>query len=239
MDETLNGKVAVITGAGSGIGRAVADSMRAAGMRLVVNGRSADKLATYTAGDDLVTVAADIAQPDTADKLLETALKQFGGCDVFFNNAGLMESGSIDDIDIDEMCAMVRVNVEAAFRAAYVFARHLRARGEGHLITTSSLLGTKTRPTTGAYAGTKYAVEAMTESLRMELADTDVKVSCIQPGLVMTDLHDHMKVHPKDALGMDAPLTPQDVADCVMFMITRPRNVFIPRMMIVPKETAI
>ncbi len=238
MSETLDGKVAVVTGAGSGIGRAVADSMRDMGMRVVVNGRSADKLATYAPGDDLVAIAADILLPDTAEKLLEAAQERFGGCDIFVNNAGLIETGSIDDIDIDAMCAMVRVNVEAAFRAAYVFARYLRAKGAGHLITTSSILGTKVRPTSGAYAGTKYAVEAMTEALRMELADTDVKVSCIQPGLVLTDLHDHMPVHPKDALGMDAPLTPQDIADCVMFMLTRPRNVFIPRMMIVPKETA-
>jgi len=238
LAETLDGKVAVVTGAGSGIGRAVAESFRNAGMRVVVNGRSAKKLATYTPGDDLVAVAADIALPDTAERLLETAKQRFGGCEIFVNNAGVVEQGSIDDIDIDAMCAMVRVNVEAAFRAAYVFARHLRAKGTGHLITTSSILGTKVRPIIGAYAGTKYAVEAMTEGLRMDLADTDVKVSCIQPGLVMTDLHDHMSVHPKDAIGMHEPLTPRDIAECVMFMVTRPRNVFIPRMMIVPKETA-
>ncbi len=239
MAESLEGKVAVVTGAGSGIGRAIAEALRDAGARVVVNGRSEKKLATYAPGDDLVTVAADIALPDTAENLLATAKDKFGGCDIFVNNAGLFASGGIDEIDIDAMCAMVRVNVEAAFRAAYVFARHLRAQGTGHLITTSSILGTKVRPIASAYAGTKYAVEAMTEGLRMELADTDVKVSCFQPGLVMTDLHNHMDVHPKEASGMDTPLTPKDVAECVMFMLTSPPNVFIPRMMIVPKETAI
>ncbi len=82
--------------------------------------------------------------------------------------------GPIESIDIERVCAMVRVNVEAAFRVAYTFLRHFRQQGSGHLINISSVMGTKVRPTAGAYAGTKHAIEALSEALRMEVAGSGV-----------------------------------------------------------------
>jgi len=111
--------------------------------------------------------------------------------------------------------------------------------GAGHLVNTSSILGTKTRPTVGAYAGTKYAIEALSESLRMELAGSDVKVSCVEPGVVMTELHADWAEHPTKMFGIKAPLVPEDIARCVRFILEQPGHVRIPRMMVLPGEHAI
>ncbi len=231
----LQDKVAVITGAGSGIGAAVAEVFRGAGARLVVNGRRADKLEAL-GGDDVVKVAGDVLDSDTPARLLRSALDAFGRCDIMFNNAGVMTSGSIAEIDIDKVCEMARINVEAAYRVAYTFVRHFAEVGSGHLISTSSVLGVKVRPTAGAYCGTKYAIEALSEALRVELADTDVKISCVQPGLVMTELHSDFAVHPKDLLGIEDPLRPVDVANAVLFMATQPAAVLVPSVMVLPKH---
>ena len=120
-----------------------------------------------------------------------------------------------------------------------MFVRHFYKQNSGHIINTSSVLGTKVRPNAGTYSATKYAVEALSEIMRMELAETNVKVTCVEPGLVMTDLHDHFDVHPKDASGLDKPLVPDDVARIVLEVATQPAHVLIPKVMILPKHGAI
>src|SRR5512140_1101115 len=184
--EQLQGKVAVITGATSGIGKALAETFAEKGVRLVLHGRDERKLAQIAERTSAAFVLGDITRPDVPGKLLETALAKFGACHVVVNNAGLLETGTIEAIDIEKIITMVKVNVEAAFRVIYVFAKHFKAQGEGDLINITSVVGTKVRETAGAYAGTKFAVEALSEALRMELARTDVRVTCIEPGVVET-----------------------------------------------------
>jgi NADP-dependent 3-hydroxy acid dehydrogenase YdfG len=235
----LTGKIAVITGATSGIGLAVAKELRHLGMRLVLTGRTEQRLQSLCAELEAVGFAADVTDAAVPARLLELSLKTFGRCDVVFNNAGIIEVGPIASISIDKVCEMVRVNVEAAFRVAYTFMKHFVARGEGHLINTSSVLGTKIRPTAGAYAGTKYAIEALSEALRVEVAGTGIAVTCIEPGLVVTGLHRDWPVHPSETLKMRHPLTPEDVARSVVFVLTQPAHVCIPRLMILPGENQI
>jgi NADP-dependent 3-hydroxy acid dehydrogenase YdfG len=234
MDE---GKVAVITGATGGIGAAVAEALSVAGYRLVLSGRSAEKLKSLAAklGTPSVTVAGDLQNAAIPAALLSAAIENFGRCDVCFNNGGLLEVGSVDAIDIERVCEMVRVNVEGAFRVAYVFLKHFVEQKTGHLVNTSSILGRKVRPTAGAYAGTKYAIEALSEALRMELSKTDVQVSCIEPGLVRTGLHSRWEVPPSESMGIAEPLTPGDVARMVLFILEQPPHVRIPQLMILPK----
>ena len=95
------------------------------------------------------------------------------------------------------------------------------------------------RPNAGAYSATKYAVEALSETMRMELAETNVKVTCVEPGLVITDLLDHFDVHPKDVSRLDKPLVPDDIARIVLEVATQPAQVLIPKVMILPKHGAI
>ena len=239
MKELLVGEVAVVTGAGSGIGAAVAQSFLKSGASVVATGRRMKKLERLGKHEKLELIAGDVPEPDFAGNLLDTAISRFGKCDIVVNNAGVMWAGASHEIDIEHVISMVRVNIEAAFRVAHLFVRYFYKQNSGHIINTSSVLGTKVRPNAGAYSATKYAVEALSETMRMELAETNVKVTCVEPGLVMTDLHDHFDVHPKDASGLDKPLVPDDVARIVLEVATQPTHVLIPKVMILPKHGAI
>jgi NADP-dependent 3-hydroxy acid dehydrogenase YdfG len=237
MAETGIGKTAVITGASGGIGTAVAKALSNAGWNLVLNARSEQKILPLAAQlkSPAIIAPGDLREANVPATLLAAALSTFGRCDLCFNNAGVIEVGPIETIDIDRTCDMVRLNVEGAFRVTYTFLKHFIGQKTGHLINTSSVLGTKVRPTAGAYAGTKFAIEALSEALRMELSKTDVQVSCIEPGLVMTGLHDRWQEHPSKTMSIAEPLLPDDIARLVMFMLEQPAHVRIPRLMVLPK----
>jgi NADP-dependent 3-hydroxy acid dehydrogenase YdfG len=233
----LSGKTLLITGASSGIGAAVARDLGSSGMKVVLSGRRAERLEKLAASlPQACFLAADIADPETPRRLLDLALAEFGSCDVVFNNAGLAMAAPIEEIDIEKVCEMARVNVEAAFRMAYTALKHFKSVGQGHLINTSSVMGTKVRPFAGAYCGTKHALEALSESLRMEVAGTGIAVSCIEPGLVLTDLHRDWETHPTKAFNIPNPLTPEDVARGVRFLLEQPSHVRVPRLLMLPTE---
>ncbi len=237
---TLAGKVAVVSGATSGIGRATAEALAGAGVKLVLGGRREDKLAAVAETlPESVAVTGDMTDAAVPGRLVERALEAYGRLDLCINNAGTIAVGTIEEIDLEAVCRMARINVEAAYRMAYTVLRHFRGAGSGHLINISSVLGTKVRPTAGAYAGTKYAIEALSEALRMEVAGSAVKVSCVEPGLVMTELHRDLPVHPKDSLGVTRPLAPEDVARMVLFVAEQPDHVAVPRLMVLPQDQAL
>ena len=240
----LEKQTIIITGASSGIGRATARMLREAGMRLVVTGRRGDRL------DELVSelgeehaapLAGDVLDPDLPARLIDLAVERFGRCDAVFNNAGVLEVQPLDEIDIDRVCQMVRINVEAAYRMAYVAVRYFQTKNNnrGTLINTSSILGTKSRPTGGWYAGTKFAIEALSEALRIELAGTDIHIAAIEPGLVRTELHRTWEEPSHQRLNIEKPLEPEDIARSVRFILESPPHVRIPRLMILPGEHAI
>ena len=233
----LKDKVAIITGASSGIGRAVARNLNEAGVKFILTGRREDHLAELKGElEHAAVLTGDISQVGMPQNLLKNALAVFGRCDIVFNNAGIIKAGSIDEINIEDVCYMVRVNVEAAFRMAYVAVKHFKSTGSGYLINTSSVLGTKVRPTAGAYAGTKFAIEALTEALRLELAKTNIGVSCVEPGLVQTDLHREWPVPPAQSLNIPRPLQPEDIARVVRFILEQPDHVRLPRILAVPSD---
>jgi len=236
----LKGKAALVTGATSGIGLAIAESLAAAGVRLVISGRRAALLAAHAERlPECKAIPGEITDAAFANDLFARAVKQSGGLDIVVNNAGRVATAPIDEIDIDAVCAMVRVNVEAAFRIAHLAVKHFRSRGAGHLINTGSVLGTKVRAQIGAYAGTKHAVEALSEALRLELAGTGIRITTVEPGLVRTDLH--RDIAKKEGVLPDVaePLTPADVARCVLFALDQPPHVNIPRIMLLPRDQVI
>lgn len=237
MDFNDTGKVAVITGATGGIGSAIAKALSAAGYSLVLNAPSNEKLNALAAQLEgpAAIVAGNLRVESIPQMLLSAALQRFGRCDVCFNNGGLLEAGTIEAIDIERVCNMVRVNVEGSFRIAYTFLQYFVQQGHGHLVNTSSLLGKKVRPKVGAYAATKHAIEALSEALRMELSNSDVQISCIEPGLVRTGLHDRWEVLPAELLGIPEPLEPEDIARMVVFILEQPAHVRIPQLMALPQ----
>lgn len=229
----MNKKVAVVTGASSGIGKAICNSLLAENYNVVANGRSIKEI--FNECDNMVLCPLDLLEPSTADELLNCTLQKYGRCDVVCVNAGIIESNSIENINIDKMCMMMRLKVERSFRLIYTFLKYFKKTGKGHIIITSSVMGTKVRENSGAYAACNYALEALAESLRMELSDSDIKITCIEPGLVETNLHNEWEIKPKELLNISHALKPEDIANAVVEILNMPEHIRIPKYMILPK----
>lgn len=228
-------KICLITGASSGIGYAIAKALHADNFRVIATARRLDKLKELGI-DSNDMFAGDLNLPEFQDLMENYIFDKYGKCDFLINCAGTLETGTIEDIDIDKLTSMIRLNVETTFRLTYKILKRFKKQGSGHVINISSVLGTKVRPTAGGYAATKFAMEALSEALRMELTGTNIKISCIEPGLVMTELHQNWKVHPKESMNIHEPLSVDDIVDSVRFIMNQPEHVRIPKLMILPKD---
>lgn len=228
-------KICLITGASSGIGFAIAKALNQDNYKVIATARRADRLKQLHS-DSIDILAGDLNLPDFQDSVENYIFDKYGRCDYLFNCAGTIEVGSIEEIDIDKMVSMIRLNVESTFRLTYKILKRFKKQEFGHVINISSVLGTKVRPTAGAYAATKFAIEALSEGLRMELTGTNIKISCIEPGLVMTELHKDWKVHPKESMNIHEPLNVDNIMDTVKFIMGQPDHVRIPKLMILPKD---
>jgi NADP-dependent 3-hydroxy acid dehydrogenase YdfG len=228
-------KTCLITGASSGIGYAIAKALKEDKYRIVVTARRKGKMNTL-AGKNVDIVPGDLLSSEFIDSLVSHMYKKYGQCDYLFNCAGSITVGTIEEMDIEKMSAMLRLNIEATFRLTYMLLKKFKKQQFGHIINISSILGTKVRPTAGAYAASKFALEALSEALRIELSGTEIKVSCIEPGLVMTELHNDWKIHPRESMNILDPLSVKDIVDTVKFIMQQPDHVRIPRLMILPKD---
>jgi NADP-dependent 3-hydroxy acid dehydrogenase YdfG len=229
-------EVAVITGATSGIGLSIAEKLSDNGYKIIINGKNPKKVESVAKRLNCETVIGDIRDLKIAENILNKTISLFGRCDILINNAGIIEVGTIEEINIDRMCEMIRVNVEATFRLTYLFLKQFKQNNKGHLINITSVLGTKVRETTGAYSASKFAVEALSEALRLELANTNVKITCIEPGLVKTELHRNWEIHPSELMHIPDPLKPVDIANTVLWILKQKDRIRIPKMMILPKD---
>lgn len=216
------GRVAVITGATSGAGAAVARSLSKAGYSLVLTAPSMEKLSALASQlrGPCTVIEGNLGDESLPESLLYAALDRFGRCDVCLNNGALFEAGIIETVDIERLSNMVRVNVEGSFRVAYVFLKHFVSEGAGHLVNVSSIVGSSSRPT--AYAATQRAIEVLSDALAAELDGSDVLVSCVQPGLVKSGLHHRWEIAPEGA-GSGYPLEPEDFARMVLFILQQGR----------------
>jgi serine 3-dehydrogenase len=229
----IEGKVAVVTGASSGIGAAIARRLSEAGANVVITARRRERLQELAASlpGRSAILGADISLPDTPGRLLSLAQEQFGRADILVNNAGIIAAGSVDSVDLDALGQMTRVNFDAVVRASYLFARVFKSQGSGAIINVSSIGAYLISRRMGVYGALKHALEAFSSSLRIELAGTGVKVGTVAPGTTRTEIFDHMQV-PATAPAMPdgTPLEPADVAAAVLFMIEQPERANIARL---------
>jgi len=204
------------------VGAAVARTLSRAGYSLVLTAPSMEKLSALAAQlkGPCTVIEGNLSDESLPETLLYAALDRFGRCDICFNNGALFEAGIIETVDIERLSSMVRVNVEGSFRVAYVFVKHFVSEGSGHLVNVSSVLGSSVRPT--PYAATQRAIEALSDALASELGDSEVLVSCIQPGLVKTGLHHRWEIAREGAQGTGYPLEPEDFARMVLFILEQP-----------------
>lgn len=221
MTGGTSGRVAVITGATGGVGAAVTRELSRAGYSLVLTAPSMEKLSALASQlkGPCTVIEGKLSDETLPENLLYAALDRFGRCDICFNNGGLFEAGIIETVDIERLSSMVRVNVEGSFRVAYVFVKHFVSEGSGHLVNVSSARGSGSRPT--AYAATQRAIEVLSDALAAELEDSEVLISCIQPGLVKTGVHQRWEIAPEGGSGSAYPLELDDFARMVLFILEK------------------
>jgi len=241
-------KVAVITGASSGIGEACAEAFAQAGWALALGARREARLVELApklrqlGSPEVMTTALDVTDEASVEAFAQKVEGRFAGIDVLVNNAGLAAGLDpvVDGKDSDWR-AMLETNVYGLLRTTRRFLPRMIKQGKGHIVNMGSIAGFQTYANGAVYAGTKHAVKAITGALRLELNGTPLRVSEIDPGAVETEFS---IVRLKDQTKADAvyqgmtPLTGKDIADCVLFVVTRPAHVNIDHIVIMPTDQA-
>lgn len=204
MIEDLRGKVAVVTGAASGIGAALARHFAAAGMQVVLADIEVDALDKATGrliaeGADVICVRTDVSSLQDVTELFEAATSRFGAVDVLCNNAGVTSAGRFDQLSLKDWRWVLDVNLWGVINGCHTFVPHMLERRTGHVVNTASVAGFTSAANTGPYSASKHAVVALTECLREELAagDTGVGVSLLCPGLVATRIASSERNRPR------------------------------------------
>ena len=240
----LDGKVAIVTGASSGIGEATAEALAAEGATVVVAARREDRLSDLAKriesnGGKVKTAKCDVTDEREAHELVRNAEQEFGSVDILVNNAGVMLLSKIEKGLSDEWRRMFDVNVLGLLYATDAAVEVMKRQGSGHIVNVSSVAGRKTRPTSGVYSGTKFAVNAISEALRQELLEDGIRITVVEPGAVATELTDHI-TDEEVREGLKArniePLQSEDIANAVAYAVSQPQRVSVNEILIRPTQ---
>jgi NADP-dependent 3-hydroxy acid dehydrogenase YdfG len=247
----LDGTVALVTGASSGIGEATARLLAGRGAAVAIVARRADRLETLAAeiemgGGKALAIEADVTDRRQAEVAVQRTAEELGRLDVLVNNAGVMLLGPILDAPVEEWDQMVQVNLLGLLYTAKAAIPHLlEAAAEGprqvaDLVNISSVAGRQVRLGSGVYNATKHAVGAFSESLRQEVTERHLRVSLIEPGAVATELTDHNRDQIRDQIKQRfagiTRLEAGDIADAIGYVVTRPRHVAINEVLVRPTQ---
>lgn len=227
----LTDKIAVVTGAGSGIGEAIATLLHEEGAKVVLAGRNKDKLqnvANQLAQDSVKVVPTDVTKKEEVDELIKIAQQTFGGLDIVIHSAGQMLSSKITDYQVDEWDSMIDVNIKGTLYTAQAALPTMLEQSSGHLINIASISGFEVTKSSTIYSATKAAVHTITQGLEKELAKTGVKVTSISPGMVDTAIT--AAYNPSDRKKLD----PQDIAEAVLYALTQPSHVNVNEITVRP-----
>jgi len=241
---TLDGQVALITGGSSGIGRATARLLSRRGVRTVLVGRSAERLAHVAESlqADSAVVAGDVSDGASIDDAVATAMERFRRLDIVVANAGLYLGGSFLDADYDEITATVQANVTGVMTTVRGTLPHLIEQGSGDIIVTSSVAGHVDVPWEPVYSPTKHAVQSFTHAVRQQLTGTGVRMGAVAPGVVLNELWGYGEDEEErieDKVAERTGIRSDDVADTIEFMLTRPRHVTLRDVVVLPTDQAI
>lgn len=239
MTDLMKGKVAAITGAASGIGLACARSLLSEGATVVLIDRAKDKLDALCAelGDHAKPLVVDLLNGAEVSAMLPRILEVAGRLDIFHANAGAYIGGPVAEGDPDAWDRMLNLNINAAFRSVHAVLPHLIAQKSGDILFTSSIAGVVPVVWEPIYTASKFAVQAFVHSTRRQVAQYGVRVGAVLPGPVVTALLDDWpKAKMEEALANGSLMQPQEVAEAVLFMLSRPRNVTIRDLVILPNS---
>jgi NADP-dependent 3-hydroxy acid dehydrogenase YdfG len=243
-DRPLSGRVAVVTGASSGIGAATARALAAGGAQVALLARRRERLDALAEelGSDAIALTADVGQPGGLAAAAEEVGARFGRADLVVANAGIMQPAAIDALGEDDWRRQIDVNVSGVLATVQAFLPGLLAAAEdgtADIVTTSSIAARQRFPGYTVYGATKAAVTALAEGLRTDLAPRGVRVTNLEPGLVATELQDKVEDPQSHAfletwLADTPPIDARHLGELIAYLTSRPKNVNVPQLTILP-----
>jgi NADP-dependent 3-hydroxy acid dehydrogenase YdfG len=242
MYNQIENKVVAITGASSGIGKAIALKLSKLSARLVLGGRRMEQLERVedeikSAGGEAICIKTDVRHKADLENLVNAAMRKYGRLDIIINNAGFAQVSRIDELDTDGWEEMIDVNLKGVLYGMAAAIPVFRQQQSGHIVNIISTSGIKIVPTQGVYAGTKNAVRTITEAFRQE-SDGTIRITGISPGMVKTDFANNMKnAATRSAISQtmeQLAIEPDAVADAVLYAISQPADVEVGDIVIRP-----
>lgn len=244
MSSVLAGKVALITGASSGIGLAAALAVAKAGAHVALSARRQDRLDMLVAaieaeGGKAIGIPGDVTKEEDARRAVAETINTLGGLDILINSAGIIQSGSVEHANLDEWRHVMDVNFFGSLYTCHAALPHMKAQGHGDIVNISSISGRRSAALFGAYAPSKFAVNAMSEGLRQEVGAANIRVCVIEPGATRTEVaetmsdpqwREMMRAH----VSKDGAVDPSTVADSIVFVLSLPQNANISELLIRP-----
>jgi NADP-dependent 3-hydroxy acid dehydrogenase YdfG len=242
----LSGRVALVTGASSGIGEATAVALARAGAAVAIGARRADRLAALADrlradGTDVLTLDLDVTDEAACRDAVARTRAELGGLDVLVNNAGVMLLGTIVGADVEDWRRMLSTNVLGLMYMTHAAIDGMVEQGSGDVVNISSVAGRTARKGAGVYNASKWAVNAFSESLRQEVTTRGVRISLVEPGAVATELTDHITQPDARAASQRmytemTPLQADDVARAILYVVSQPRHVAVNEVLVRPTE---
>jgi NADP-dependent 3-hydroxy acid dehydrogenase YdfG len=242
----LDGRIALVTGASSGIGEATAIALAEAGAKVAIAARRKDRLQALASrlaplGAEPLVLEADLIDEHVAQGIVTDTERHFGKLDILVNNAGVMYLEPVAEADLGRWRRMLELNVLSLIASTQAALAGMRSRRDGHIVNVSSTAGRIANPNAAAYSATKFGVVAFSEALRREVHADNIRVSVIEPGVVQTELRDHIG-HAATQASLNAwasnmrQLQPEDVADAIVFCVSRPAHVNVNEILMRPTD---
>jgi NADP-dependent 3-hydroxy acid dehydrogenase YdfG len=244
MTKALLGKIALVTGASSGIGEASAIALAEAGATVALAARRADRLSALVAriekaGGAALALPGDMTVESEATQAVEDLIARLGRIDILINSAGIMQLGGIVNCDLDEYRRVFDVNLFATLYACKAAVPHMLKHGGGDIINISSLAGRKGGPTVNAYSASKHAVNSMTDAMRQELGGKNIRVTILMPGATSTEIGDSIsdpnwRAAIQTHVSREGVVLPLEIGETIVFILSLPRRVNISEIAIRP-----
>lgn len=240
----IKDKVAIITGASSGIGYATALALSKAGAKVAIGARRIDRLEDLEKkikenNGEVYSQRLDVTKKDDCNSFVQNVLKKWGSVDILINNAGLMPLSFVKNLKIDEWDQMIDVNIKGVLYCTAAVVSHMIEQQSGHIVNISSVAGRIVFPSGSVYCATKHAITAFSEGLREELsARKNIRVTCIEPGVVSTELtntitDESLKGFVENSKKMES-LKAEDIANAILYAIDAPKHVNVNEILIRP-----
>jgi NADP-dependent 3-hydroxy acid dehydrogenase YdfG len=244
MSDALRDTVALVTGASSGIGEATARALAANGATVSLAARRKDRLDALAGEIGGLAIETDVTDREQARRAVDRTAQELGRLDIVINNAGVMLLGPIVDAPVEEWDRMIELNLQGLLYVAHAALPHLLRAAEleprrvADLVNVSSVAGRRVGAGGGIYQLTKHGVGTFSEALRQEVTARFVRSSLIEPGATKSELVTHLRPEVRDQLpaGVGQRLDAEDIADAIVFIVTRPRHVAVNEVLVRPTE---